>query len=203
MNTLDNALENVAREMPVSTPEIAEGGSSNSEISGQPNSSPAPIPSSAPTTPELTDPGTPDLLTTHHGILCDGKDCPQGDKFTGIRYKCTFCVDTDFCTACEPNHEPTHARLMYRVNKANTLPAKDEPLFPHLLFYDKESENGSAEEGQSGTPPKAAEAVEETYDDMIRRMERLCNEDEENLIKNIADLSKTHFIYDIFKLQRQ
>lgn len=53
----------------------------------------------------LTDP------VIHYGIFCDGPSCtnrPDQEPIKGARYKCTKCVNTDFCLDCVLNEANPH-----------------------------------------------------------------------------------------------
>ncbi|KAL1894114.1 hypothetical protein Cpir12675_003802 [Ceratocystis pirilliformis] len=58
----------------------------------------------------------------HYGVYCDGPLCvAKGHKnhISGVRYKCGFCHDLDFCDACEASpsntHDKTHPLIMMKT----------------------------------------------------------------------------------------
>ncbi|KAL5627612.1 hypothetical protein BROUX41_003765 [Berkeleyomyces rouxiae] len=58
----------------------------------------------------------------HYGVYCDGPLCvSKGHKnyISGVRYKCGFCNDLDFCSACEASpsnsHDRTHPMIMMKT----------------------------------------------------------------------------------------
>ncbi|KAI5290143.1 hypothetical protein KEM54_002346 [Ascosphaera aggregata] len=60
----------------------------------------------------------------HKGIMCDGPLCTRSRKYiTGVRYKCTVCLDTDFCENCEAHpsnrHNETHPLIKIRTPVAS------------------------------------------------------------------------------------
>lgn len=130
----------------------------------------------------MTRPGTPNLVT-HYGVRCDGRVCRQS-PLRGIRYKCTVCFNTDFCESCEPKHDATHPRLMYRATRDSSLPLLFGPL-PNSMNFNAEREPNQ----HSSDPASPDESGPESYEDLVSRMKRECNNDESNLIGNIIDLS--------------
>ncbi|KAL2119112.1 hypothetical protein VTJ04DRAFT_6072 [Mycothermus thermophilus] len=60
----------------------------------------------------------------HPGITCDGHRCRtlRVPVLAGVRFKCVVCFDTDFCVGCEPYHDATHPRLMYRLPQLQSEP---------------------------------------------------------------------------------
>lgn len=50
----------------------------------------------------------------HNGVMCDGPLCKDKyENIQGIRFKCSWCENVDFCSACiasfHNNHDATHA----------------------------------------------------------------------------------------------
>lgn len=50
----------------------------------------------------------------HNGVMCDGPLCKdKPENIQGTRFKCTWCENVDFCSACiasfHNNHDATHA----------------------------------------------------------------------------------------------
>ncbi|KKF93895.1 hypothetical protein CFO_g3761 [Ceratocystis platani] len=64
----------------------------------------------------------------HYGVYCDGPLCvAKGHKnhISGVRYKCGFCHDLDFCDACEASpsntHDKTHPLIMMKTPTSHLL----------------------------------------------------------------------------------
>ena len=51
-------------------------------------------------------------VSVHHGFICDG--CGVG-PIRGIRYKCTVCLDFDFCQKCEELNFETHNHAFLKI----------------------------------------------------------------------------------------
>lgn len=126
-------------------------------------------------------------LVVHDGITCDGETCPPSTDLryiTGVRYNCTRCVNTDFCSSCEPKHDPEHPRVAYRMPK------------PRMSLPDLQSPNKDETES-SPSVSSVGDSLEDTnneedknYQSMIDRLKDDCTKDEQKLLGNIADLGK-------------
>ena len=55
---------------------------------------------------------TPSSVENHNGICCSGcGECP----IVGIRYKCVYCSDFDYCEKCEEEKGYVHSHPLYKL----------------------------------------------------------------------------------------
>lgn len=60
------------------------------------------------------------FMPFHENIMCDGPLCKQKHScIRGVRYKCSMCVDVDFCGSCESSpsfdHNPDHPLIKIKI----------------------------------------------------------------------------------------
>ena len=136
--------------------------------------------------------------TVHSGVSCDGETCRElphrGIK--GIRYECTVCKNKNFGSACEPDRDVGHPRLMHRTPASRTsrpIPSlAHRSRFPRLLssMSTVGASPGSTDaDTGGGLPPNDARETS-AYAALMRRLRSECTGGEKSLLGCVADLSK-------------